>query len=162
MRFMLDEVEPTLPETNDFDVPRYELEIRSRFSNAEIADTLERIATNSSDRIQKFILPTVSKNLENGRPIDICGAVIAAWIWRILSDRPAGSSNSVSDGYPLDICSTTNGVDEFLKKRKLFGELASSRDFREVVRKAVCRLQELSPEKYFEELASTSSFTRRS
>src|SRR5690625_143060 len=161
MSFMVNEVEPTLPEAGDFDVPGYELEIRSRFGNAAIADTLQRIATNSSDRIQKFILPTIAKGLETGGAVDISGAVIGAWIWRISSGDPTGQIDTARDSLMPDIRITANGLTDFLNRRDMFGNLAENPVFHTVVGAAISRILDLGPEKYIETLASEANAIRR-
>lgn len=72
------EVIPTIYE-HPFDLEQYRQVIVSRFSNAFIADSIERIAMDSISKFPQFILPTVRLNLERGYSPKAATTLIAHW-----------------------------------------------------------------------------------
>ena len=61
--YMTREAIPTLPAVPGIDLHEYVEELIERFSNPEVADTLERLCANTSDLIPKFILPVIREQL---------------------------------------------------------------------------------------------------
>ncbi|MBV7298450.1 mannitol dehydrogenase family protein [Enterovibrio paralichthyis] len=72
------EVIPTIYE-HPFDLEQYRQIIVSRFSNAYIADSIERIAMDSISKFPQFILPTVRFNLERGYSPNAAVTLISHW-----------------------------------------------------------------------------------
>lgn len=73
------EARPTVPPVPGVDLDGYLATLRQRFANRHIADTLERLAAFTIDRIPKFVLPVVADNLAAGRPVTACASVVAGW-----------------------------------------------------------------------------------
>jgi mannitol 2-dehydrogenase len=82
-RFVLDfmrrEAAPTLSPVPGIDIDAYIETLIQRFSNPYVADTVARLATDGSDRIPKFVLPILRRQLESGGEIRRTSAVVAAW-----------------------------------------------------------------------------------
>ncbi|MEZ8142999.1 multiple polyol-specific dehydrogenase [Enterovibrio norvegicus FF-33] len=72
------EVIPTIYD-RPFDLEEYRAIIISRFSNAYIADSIERIAMDSISKFPQFILPTVKLNLERDYIPTAAMRLIAHW-----------------------------------------------------------------------------------
>ncbi|WP_407333498.1 mannitol dehydrogenase family protein [Enterovibrio sp. 27052020O] len=72
------EVIPTIYD-RPFDLEAYREIIISRFSNAYIADSIERIAMDSISKFPQFILPTVKLNLERNHIPTAAMRLIAHW-----------------------------------------------------------------------------------
>ncbi|PKF49914.1 mannitol dehydrogenase family protein [Enterovibrio nigricans] len=72
------EVIPTIYD-RPFDMEDYRSTILSRFGNAYIADSIERIAMDSISKFPQFVLPTVRLNLERGYIPDAATKLIAHW-----------------------------------------------------------------------------------
>jgi mannitol 2-dehydrogenase len=80
MRDMMDiEVTPILPDVPGIDLGEYKNTLIERFANPAIRDTLARLGTDGSDRIPKFILPSVSDQLRAGGPNRLLSFVVASW-----------------------------------------------------------------------------------
>ncbi len=71
--YMTREAIPTLPAVPGIDLHEYVEELIERFSNPEVADTLERLCANTSDLIPKFILPVIREQLAVGGEVTRAG-----------------------------------------------------------------------------------------
>jgi mannitol 2-dehydrogenase len=131
--YMTEEAMPTLRAVPGIDLRAYTRELLDRFSNPEVADTVARLCSNSSDLIPKFLLPVVRQQLEVGGNIRHCAAVIACWA------RYAEGTDE--DGEPIDIVDNlkdrlvasarqqrTNPT-AFLENRDIFGDLVDNPRF---------------------------------
>lgn len=79
LRDFLAEARPTLAPVPGIDIDTYIESLFERFANPGIADTLARLAVDASDRIPKFVLPTIRDNIAAGRGVTAGAAVIAHW-----------------------------------------------------------------------------------
>ncbi|OZD70952.1 mannitol dehydrogenase [Rhodococcus sp. 06-1059B-a] len=79
LAYMNDEATPTLQPVPGIDLGDYKKTLIERFSNPEIRDTVARLCAESSDRIPKWLLPVIRKNLETGGDIRLSTAVVASW-----------------------------------------------------------------------------------
>ena len=61
------------------DLAEYKRTLLKRFANPKIADTLARLATDGSDRMPKFVLPSLSEALAQGRPHRLLTLVVAGF-----------------------------------------------------------------------------------
>ncbi|MDD1780088.1 mannitol dehydrogenase family protein [Enterovibrio sp. ZSDZ35] len=77
-RYHQNEVIPTIYD-RPFDMEDYRSTILSRFGNAYIADSIERIAMDSISKFPQFVLPTVRLNLERGYMPEAATKLIAHW-----------------------------------------------------------------------------------
>ncbi|WP_375388635.1 mannitol dehydrogenase family protein [uncultured Amnibacterium sp.] len=94
-RFMKEEAEPTLAPVPGIDLDEYERTLVQRFSNPYVRDTLQRLGTDGSDRIPKFLLPTVVDRSAAGLASPLSAAVVASW---------AVFARGVdTDGAPIDV-----------------------------------------------------------
>jgi fructuronate reductase/mannitol 2-dehydrogenase len=73
------EVTPLLPPVPGIDLAEYKRTLLQRFANPKIADTLARLATDGSDRMPKFVLPSLSEALAQGRPHRLLTLVVAGF-----------------------------------------------------------------------------------
>ena len=65
---MVEEVAPLLPPVPGIDLTAYMQTLVERFGNPKIGDTLARLATDGSDRMPKFLFPSLADALAQGRP----------------------------------------------------------------------------------------------
>ncbi|WP_037184101.1 mannitol dehydrogenase family protein [Rhodococcoides fascians] len=79
LAYMNNEATPTLQPVPGIDLGDYKKTLIERFSNQEIRDTVARLCAESSDRIPKWLLPVIRKNLETGGDIRLSTAVVASW-----------------------------------------------------------------------------------
>jgi mannitol 2-dehydrogenase len=77
--YMDDEATPTLEPVPGVDLTAYKHKLIERFANPEIKDTLARLCAESSDRIPKWLLPVVRRQLDAGGPVRRAALVVAAW-----------------------------------------------------------------------------------
>ena len=133
-QFMDMEAGPLLGKVEGIDLADYKNELIERFANPNVGDQLSRICSESSEKIPKFLIPTIREQLERGGPIK-CGALIVASWCRYL--ELAGT-----EGYDYEIrdaikelllekarASATSDPLAFLKINPVFGDLALSGTF---------------------------------
>ena len=77
--YMDEEGTPTLEPVPGVDLDDYKATLIERFSNPEVRDTVARLCAESSDRIPKWLLPVVRRNLDERRPIERSAAIVASW-----------------------------------------------------------------------------------
>jgi mannitol 2-dehydrogenase len=132
-RYMLEEASPTLRPVPGVDLEEYRTSLLQRFNNAHVRDTVARLAAETSDRIPKFLLPVAIAQLEAGRSVEVCAAVVASWA-RYAEGR-------ADDGTPIDVvdrlreqvarAAANQKADplSFLRMRDLFGDLIEQEAF---------------------------------
>ena len=75
LRYMEDEATPTLRPVPGIDLDAYRHELIARFSNAQIRDTVARLAFDASDRIPKFLVPVIQERLAARQPVRLSAAI---------------------------------------------------------------------------------------
>jgi mannitol 2-dehydrogenase len=144
--YMDEEATPTLAPVPGVDVDEYKRTLLERFSNPEVRDTIARLCAESSDRIPKFLLPVLRRQLETGGEIRHCAAVVAAW---------ARYAEGVDEqGEPIDVVDPLRDrlmerarrqredPDAFIADRDVFGDLVDDERFVAVYRSALSSLHE--------------------
>ena len=134
--FLKEEAAPPLGEVAGVDVGEYRRSVVRRFGNPAVRDGVARICSFSSDKLPKFLLPTIRANLAAGGSVDRSALVLAAWCY--YSDRRTNR-----DGEPLEIqdpmaealheaaAGTADDALSFLKLESVFGDLAGHDRFAE-------------------------------
>ncbi|MDF1814645.1 MAG: mannitol dehydrogenase family protein [Verrucomicrobiales bacterium] len=135
-RFMDFEATPVLDPVEGIDLEQYKDSLIERFGNPYIKDSLARICLESSSKLPKFIIPTITENLELGGSTEYAALVIAAWCY--YSDKGVSK-----DGVKLEIVDdmkeelhkaasgTASSKLSFLKLKPVFGNLAQNKGFTE-------------------------------
>ncbi|MDT7858382.1 mannitol dehydrogenase family protein [Rubrivirga sp. S365] len=135
-RFLSREAAPPLDAVAGVDLEAYQETLVRRFGNPVIRDSVARICSFSSDKLPKFLLPTVRANLASGGSIDHAALVVAAWCY--YSDRQTSKA-----GAPLDVRDpmadelhraareTSDDVLAFVRLEAVFGDLSQSERFAE-------------------------------
>ena len=77
--YYMPEIAATLPEVPSVDIPAYEDDLISRFSNQYIADTLLRLASDGSKKISNAILRPLEEGMASGLPMDHVIMALALW-----------------------------------------------------------------------------------
>ncbi len=141
-RFWDDEATPILDQVVGIDLSAYKDSLLVRFGNPNIRDKVSRICSESSAKLPKFVLPTITENLSKGGTIEIAALLIAAWCY--YSDRQTDET-----GQPLEIIDalkeplhqaaqkTHEDPLSFLHVREVFGDLIDNRTFTDLYVKAV-------------------------
>lgn len=130
--FMDDEVAPTLDCAEGIDLDEYKESLICRFANPNIKDSLARICSDSSDKLPKFLFPTIHERSKAGGEIKYCATALAAWC-RILELRAEGlydypvKDSALRELTEAALATRKSGTPEFLKITAVFGNLAEER-----------------------------------
>jgi len=130
-QYIHNEVIPTLDTIEGVNFYNYYTIIKSRFSNAMINDSTSRIISGSSDKIPKFILPVITKQLASKDPqIELAVLVLAAW-WSYLKEAYAHDRMQTVQDHRASFWTTQfeqYGEDArwFITDRDVFADLASN------------------------------------
>lgn len=133
-RYLEQEAVPTLLPVPGVSVPDYIDTLFERFSNRYIADPLARLAEDASDRMPKFVIPTIRENLAAGRSASLGIAICAAWalgMQGIASDSsPVRVQDKAWERIEGLVCAQGKGdLTAFLHDRRIFGELEENEEF---------------------------------
>jgi mannitol 2-dehydrogenase len=76
---VLEEIVPVVPPVPGQDLEAYAREIKDRFSNPQIKDTIRRLCFDSSNRVPKFVHPSIEDRLAEGKSVGGLALVSAFW-----------------------------------------------------------------------------------
>ncbi|WCE45902.1 mannitol dehydrogenase family protein [Winkia neuii] len=134
-RYLEQEARPTLRPVPGIDLDAYIDELFERFGNEAIADTLARLAQDASDRMPKFVLPSVRQNLKDGGQTKIGAAMCAAWALGCEGKAEDGTEVVIDDQHGKELAEAAKkqaaGDDTaFIADQFVFGELAQNEQFK--------------------------------
>lgn len=132
--YVHDEVIPVLSPITDVNYYEYYERVKTRFSNAMINDSTDRIISFSSDKFPKFIFPIYHKQIEcaqsNVRYVSI---VVAAWWYYLRKNQVENSMQNVLDNlkgeWSLIFAEEEESVLQFVKYKPVFGDIATNTYF---------------------------------
>jgi len=131
--YMEFEATPTLLPVPGVDIPEYRATLISRFSNPEVKDTLSRLCAESSDRIPKWLVPVIQKNISNGGEIRLSAAIVASWARYAEGIDESGNEINVVDPLRDDLVAIAKTQRQnslaFIQNRTLFGDLVDNAEF---------------------------------
>jgi mannitol 2-dehydrogenase len=126
--YMQQDAAPTLAVPEGFDLPGYIDELFRRFANPAIADTLARLSTDASNRIPKFVVPTIQDRLA-AEVVPYAGARLIA-SWREFTRQAGLGRFSLDDeSAPVLLAAAAGDALEFLKVLPMVAPLADSAEF---------------------------------
>jgi mannitol-1-phosphate/altronate dehydrogenase len=132
-RLMADEVAPLLPPVPGIDLAGYQQTLLERFANPKIGDQVARICTDGSDRMPKFLLPSLAEALQQGRPHRLLILAVAGWLRYLRGVDEAGREIDIADRLASELRVRANeGRDNprpVLSLRSVFGELERNEAF---------------------------------
>jgi mannitol 2-dehydrogenase len=144
--YMDNEATPTLAPVPGVDLDEYKHTLIERFSNPEVRDTIARLCAESSDRIPKFLLPVVRRQLETGGEIEHCATVVASWARYAEGVDEQGEPIEVIDPLKDRLVELARRQREdphaFIANRELFGDLVDDARFVAAYRSALSSLHE--------------------
>jgi mannitol 2-dehydrogenase len=121
------EATPTLAPLPGVDLDAYKHELIDRFANPEIKDTLARLCAESSDRIPKWLVPVIKRQLETGGEVRRSALVVAAWARYAEGVDESGTPIDVVDRRREQVMERARRQAEeplaFLEDRDLFADL---------------------------------------
>jgi mannitol 2-dehydrogenase len=132
--FMDLEVTPVLTGFGRVRMEDYKDILIQRFGNPYINDRLSRICQESSAKIPKFIIPTITEQLNRSGPVKRSAAVIAAWCRYLELAGTQGYNYEIQDAVGVllhknALASVNSDPLAFLKIETIFGDLANSGRF---------------------------------
>jgi mannitol 2-dehydrogenase len=131
--YMDREATPTLPPVPGIDLDRYSDDLIARFSNAAVRDTVARLCADSSDRIPKWLLPVIRRNLATGGEIRRSAAVVASWARYAEGVDEQGQPIEVSDRLRDTLIANARRQQDdplaFVANRDVFGDLVDDERF---------------------------------
>ena len=132
-RLMKDEVAPLLPPVLGIDLAGYQQTLLERFANPKIGDQVARICTDGSDRMPKFLLPSLAEALEQGRAHRLLTLAVAGWLRYLRGVDEAGREIAIADHLAGELRErATAGRDNprpVLSLRSVFGDLGRNEPF---------------------------------
>lgn len=132
-RYMADEAQATLRPVPGVDLAEYQNTLITRFTNAEVKDTVARLCAESSDRIPKWLVPVITERLDQGLDVSLSAAVVASWARYAEGIDESGDPIPVVDNLKSDVMAraSQNRTDPlaFVRNTALFGDLADREGF---------------------------------
>jgi mannitol-1-phosphate/altronate dehydrogenase len=129
-RMMDEEVTPLLPPVPGIDLTAYKRSLIERFQNPKIKDTLARLAFGGSDRMPKFLLPSLAEALAQGRPHRWLTLATAGWLRYLRGVDEQGQEIVLEDDRAAELRQRANegGSDPrpLLAVTRVFGDLGQN------------------------------------
>jgi len=129
-RLMDDEVTALLPPVPGIDLSAYKATLLERFANPKIGDQVARICIAGSDRMPKFLLPSLTEALEQGRPHRLLTLAVAGWFRYLRGVDEQGREIAIVDPLADELRTRANeGKDDphpLLGLRRVFGPLGQN------------------------------------
>lgn len=139
--YMQGEGRPTLPDVPGVDLDDYIDTLLQRFANPAIRDTLARLAASGSDRIPKWLVPVIRRNLATGGQVTRSAAVVASWARYDEGVDESGQPIDVVDGLRDELMASASQQLRdplaFVRNERLFGDLAEQPVFAEAYLRAL-------------------------
>lgn len=141
------EATPTLHPVPGIDLDAYKRELIERFANANVRDTVARLAAESSDRIPKWLVPVIQERLAAGESVLASAAICASWARYAEGVDEQGAEIIVVDRLRDVVMGNAarQAVDPlaFVRDRDLFGDLVDSSAFTEAFTRTLDDLHRL-------------------
>jgi mannitol 2-dehydrogenase len=157
--YMDEEATPTLEPVPGVDLDAYKRTLIERFSNPQVRDTVARLCAESSDRIPKWLLPVVRRQLETGGDVQRSAAVVASWARYAEGADEEGEPIEVVDRLEDRLTRAARRQrdvpDAFIADRELFGDLSGDERFVAAYRWALRSLHDRGARATLEALVGT-------
>ena len=158
LAYMEREATPTLAPVPGVDLREYQHQLIDRFSNAQVRDTVARLCAESSDRIPKWLLPVIRRNLETGGDILLATSVVASWARYAEGTDEQGRPIDVVDRLKEPLMAAagrqTDDPLAFIANREVFGDLIDSERFVSAYRSVLSSLHHKGAKATLEDLTS--------
>jgi mannitol 2-dehydrogenase len=158
--YMEREATPTLAPVPGVDLREYQHQLIDRFSNAQVRDTVARLCAESSDRIPKWLLPVIRRNLDTGGDILLSTAVVASWARYDEGVDEQGQPIEVVDRLKEPLMAAAAKQREnplaFIENREVFGDLVDNERFVSAYRSVLSSLHHKGARATLEDLVSDS------
>jgi mannitol 2-dehydrogenase len=115
------------------DLAQYQQTLLERFANPKIRDQVTRICTDGSDRMPKFLLPSLAEALQQGRPHQLLTLAVAGFLRYLRGVDEAGQEIDIADRLASELrVRAAEGRDDprpLLGLRSVFGDLGRNETF---------------------------------
>lgn len=132
-RLETEEIIPTLSAGDGLDFPAYLDQIKQRFSNARVGDTIPRLCLDGSNRQPKFILPAIIDRLAAGMPVPGLALEVALWCRYCAGTAEDGQHIKIVDENAEQLrrhaLLAREEPSAFLAMRDIFGPLTVNGEF---------------------------------
>jgi mannitol 2-dehydrogenase len=146
-KFWDDEVTSHVREIPGVDLREYKRSVFERFSNPNIRDQSARICSDGSNKLPKFLLPTIREALREGAPIRLMSLVVASWMRFMNGVDEKGQAIPLNDPRVDSIQPIAKrggeSPTELLKVEEVFGDLGANERFAAEVGAALRDLYQL-------------------
>jgi fructuronate reductase len=145
-RLMREDVEPTLPRPDGFDIDAYRAQLLTRFGNPALRHGTAQVAMDGSQKLPQRLLPTLRERRAAGAVPRWAAVTLAAWMRWVWTDRcDDGTPRVLDDPLAAELQSAVDGADSardvvarLLGVRAVFDEeLAADTVLRDVLTGAV-------------------------
>lgn len=154
--YLDNEVTPTLSNLEGVDLPKYKKTLVERFSNIYIKDQIDRICSETSAKIPKFIMPTVQGQLKLDGSVSYAAFVIAAWAIYSLGVNEKNEAINIKDALHETLLAKAklakDNPEVFIEIEEIFGNLSQSEAFTKSFIKAYHDIVALGVEKCITEM----------
>jgi mannitol 2-dehydrogenase len=151
------EATPTLRPVPGVNLDDYKKQLIERFSNAQVKDTVARLAAESSDRIPKWLVPVIREQLAADRDVTLCAAIVASWARYDEEIDENGKPIDVVDPLKNELVAIAKTQRQnplaFIENKKLFGDLAGDERFTKPYLAALDSLHKVGAQKTLASLA---------
>ncbi|AWG20616.1 mannitol dehydrogenase [Flavobacterium faecale] len=145
------EVTPILRDLEGMDLTAYKQTLIKRFSNIYIKDQIDRICSETSAKMPKFILPTVTEQLKSNNDIAFASFVVAAWAVYSLGYNEKRETINIKDALQETVFEyaqlAQSNPKAFLDLEAVFGSLRHSEIFSDAFAKAYQNIVSFGVEK---------------
>ena len=133
-RFLETEARPALPPIVGIDLDAYIASLIHRFSNPSIGDQIARLCLDGSAKFPKFLLPTISTNIEADGPVEMSALALAGWCEYLNGATETGEPIQIARDPLLDKAMAAARAAratpaDFLEFDEVFGDLPDSPRF---------------------------------
>lgn len=132
-RLMAEEIAPLLPPVPGIDLADYQQTLLERFANPKIRDQVARICTDGSDRMPKFLLPSLAEALHQGRRHRLLTLAVAGFLRYLRGVDEVGQEIEIADRLAGELrVRAAEGSDDprpLLGLRSVFGDLGQNETF---------------------------------
>lgn len=116
------------------DLPAYRDVVLARFGNADILDTVQRVASDSFAKVPAFFAPSVRERIARGLPLEplaLPAALLLAFLQRWTSGALPFEHNDQPDAARIaaDVCAAPDPAQALARCRLLWGDASSSQDW---------------------------------
>lgn len=142
-QLLTSEVKPLLKGIPAAETSRYIDTVLTRFSNSTLQDQTERICSNGSAKLPKFLLPSIAKAEKLGRSRKLLTLAVASWCRYLTGEDEQGNNYEIKDQIArllTEKAKASGKSPDALLTTQLFGELSKNAAFVNDLRQSLSSL----------------------